>query len=336
MKFKYCIFLPVFIVLLIASCKKGNSPNPGNTLDIYVAGSVYPAGDYTNTTAAFWKNGIVKQIPVPNSKKSWANAIAVLGTDVYIAGNTISSNSNAFQATVWKNGVATLLTSDPSGGEARAIAISGNDVYIAGYSRDANDHPVATYWKNGVKTVIGEEDSEASAIVVKGADVYMAGNMFVYDTPNSGNQWAATWKNKTITKLNSANSVDANGMAFIGNDMYVTGNIVYWKNGVETKLSSSSTYVNISSVVVNGADVYLGGTEGNVASYTGNMATYWKNGIPVILGDAGLIEVYGIAVNGQDIYLAGLMDRAATVWKNGKPVQLSQNSSASCIAVVSR
>jgi hypothetical protein len=336
MKFKYCIFLPVFIVLLIASCKKENSPNPGNTLDIYVAGSVYPVGDYTNTTAAFWKNGIVKPIPVPNSKISRANAIAVLGTDVYVVGNTISNNSNTFQATVWKNGVATLLTSDPSGGEARSIAISGNDVYIAGYSRDANNHPVATYWKNGVKTVIGEEDSEASAIAVKGSDVYMAGYMFVYDSPNSGDQWAAIWKNKTITRLNSNYSVDATCIALSGDDIYVTGNIVYWKNGVETKLSNSSVDVKITSIAVNGLDVYLGGTEAAVLSSAGNMITYWKNGVPAILSDPGPIEVNSIALNGQDIYLAGFMNHAATLWKNGKPVQLSPNSSASCITLVSR
>jgi hypothetical protein len=335
MKFKYPVFLPIFILSLILSCKKGSSPNPGNTLDVYVAGSVYPSGDYSKTTATFWKNGVATSMPVPGSVKSWTNAISVHGTDVYVAGNIISTNSNTIQAMVWKNGVATLLTSVPSGGEARAIAISGNDVYIAGYSRDANNHPVATYWKNGVKTVIGEEDSEASAIAVQGSDVYMAGNMFVYDSPNSGNQWAAIWKNGVITLLNSNNSFNATGIALNGSDIYVSGNIVYWKNSIETKLSDSSKDVNITSMVVNGSDIYLGGTTTTRLS-SASMATYWKNGVPAIPSEPGFINVSGIAVNGQDIYLAGVMDHAATLWKNGKPVQLSPNSSASSVTLVSR
>jgi hypothetical protein len=326
-KFKYCFAPLVLIIVFQASCKKNASPKPQSNVDVYVAGSI-------NNAAAYWKNGAPVSLPAPGSLRSTAKAIAVSGNDVYITG-AIINNVGTDEAAIWKNGTVTLLTDGVLIGDARAIALNANDVYVAGYTSDSKNRHFATYWKNGVKIVIGDpqSNSEASAIAINGSDIYVAGFVFEYDSPNSGNQWAAIWKNGVLTKLISNNSFNAKAIAFNGNDIYVTGNIVYWKNGVETKLSSALGDVNLSSIAVAGGDVFLGGT---IINGSGSIWTYWKNGVPSMPGSPSGIEVGGIAVTDQDIYLAGVMDLAATVWKNGTPVKLGQNSNATCIALVSK
>lgn len=90
--------------------------------------------------AMYWKNG--DPIILPGGCR--ADAIAVSGNDVYVAG--IDRNQSGANIVVyWKNGKAIPLTSgnEAAGAGAKVIAIAGNDVYAAGYLDGA-----ATYWKN--------------------------------------------------------------------------------------------------------------------------------------------------------------------------------------------
>ncbi len=73
-----------------------------------------------------------------------ANAIAVDGNDIYVAGN-MTNSEQITTAVIWKNGVATKLTDGTSNAEAIAIAISGGNVYVSGYMNNLQ----AVYWKNG-------------------------------------------------------------------------------------------------------------------------------------------------------------------------------------------
>ncbi len=91
---------------------------------------------------------------------SSASAIAISGTDVYVAG--YEGNF----AKYWKNGIGVSLS---DGTMATAIAISGADVYVAGWE----DQPyTAKYWKNGIAVSLKNKD---------GSEGYFANSIFVVE-----------------------------------------------------------------------------------------------------------------------------------------------------------
>lgn len=87
------------------------------------------------------------------------------------------------------------------------------------------------------------------------------------------------------------------------------------------------------------ADVYVAGyVNMNINGSSSQAAAYWKNGVLTILGDttssASFISLArGIAVSGSDVYVAGVVYTQnygyAIMWKNGVPIKLSPDSTAS-------
>jgi len=100
-----------------------------NGNDVYVAGQITnnnigsgTEGNNNNvmSTPCYWKNGTVTKLPATND--SYANAIAVFGNDVYVAGFNASSVYNTFdQAAYWKNGTLVTLNQGNSGASGIAI-----------------------------------------------------------------------------------------------------------------------------------------------------------------------------------------------------------------------
>ena len=98
------IFLLILIIISVAaihSCKKDKSGEPGDTstgseVDVYVAG-----GD--GVVAKYWKNGQAVSLT-----DGIASSIAVVGSDVYVAGSEY--NGSFWVAKYWKNGQETRLT----------------------------------------------------------------------------------------------------------------------------------------------------------------------------------------------------------------------------------
>ena len=108
---------------------------------VYVSGTdVYVTGQ--GSGARMWKNGV----PVNLTNGYDANSVLVSGTDVYVAGSYNSGIS--FAASVWKNGVVTVLP-HINFGNAYSVFVSGADVYVAGddsgggYFGDARPGPEA-------------------------------------------------------------------------------------------------------------------------------------------------------------------------------------------------
>ena len=81
--------------------------------DIYIAGCTTdsllcsPYTLYKSNKAIYWKNGVAVTLP-DSSYGSGAFGIAVSGSDVYVAGFTVTKN-NTYIATYWKNGIPVLL-----------------------------------------------------------------------------------------------------------------------------------------------------------------------------------------------------------------------------------
>lgn len=72
----------------------------------------------------------------------------------------------------------------------------------------------------------------------------------------------------------------------------------------------------------------------HVAGYVDNgttlVATYWKNGVPKNLTDGTQsAAAFGIAVSGNDVYIAGGQGNIALYWKNGTAVPLTDGTTES-------
>jgi hypothetical protein len=132
-----------------------------STASITVVGTdVYVAGDYGGGVdfdsyyqkACYWKNGVKTDLSVPASiSLSGATSIAVVGMDIYVAGNYRDGFDD--KACYWKNGIKTDLsvparTYNSTTSSATSITVVGTDVYVAG-SYDYNN---ACYWINGRRT----------------------------------------------------------------------------------------------------------------------------------------------------------------------------------------
>jgi hypothetical protein len=127
--------------------------------DVHIAGDVYFGGAGLKIgTGFYWKN----DVPMPltgHDSISYANAIALDGNDVYIAG-AVAGPDHLLRAAYWKNGALTVLDQN-NWSEAMGIAVFEGDVYVVG---NLSIH-TAILWKNNTTIELGR--GRANAIVVK-------------------------------------------------------------------------------------------------------------------------------------------------------------------------
>ena len=248
--------------------------------DVYVVGRI-------GWVSKLWKNGVATNL-TDGSFSSDAKAIAVAGSDVYIAGYEFANN----EIVMWKNGVRSVVGPGvPSTYDGMGIGVSGNDVYICG---NITHH--AYVWKNGIRTKLSDSSSSfVSGLFVAGTDVYISGRE---------NGRAVYWKNGVRTILSSSQESYAYAIAVSGTDVYVTGNdpwstAVYWKNGVKNVLATSASgYAAANAIKILDTDVYIAGTIG--AGFF-PLDVCWKNGVRhnvslTPTNNFATGEAYGIAV----------------------------------------
>lgn len=334
-----------FVVLTISSCQKSDNSSgnpPDNKPEPIVTSkvNVYTAG-YVDSKAAYWKNEVLN-IVNDDGKTSKAVAIAVQGSDVYLAGTTITPPD--ITATYWKNGVPTYLSKVP--GDITGIAVRGNDVYVIGRTEriiNSVQGYCATLWKNGVLSYLTDNLlSFANGITItdKG-DIYIAGRI---------DSRACYWKNGSLVYVGDINvSSSASAICISGTDVYLTGlsyenttlgysrpAAVYWKNGVQTKLPVNGTPGSSSgaSISVNGTNIYVVGS----ASFDGPPAAffkaiYWKNGVYNDISATNDSKVsYGagaVAATEDEVYIAAAMSNKAYFLKNGVQTTLNANGAIS-------
>jgi hypothetical protein len=219
-------------------------------------------------------------------------------------------------------------------------------VYAVGMIPSATDlKERATIWINGTATTLSNSYSQAFGLAIQNGNIYVAGN----NTLNSKSV-ACYWKNNNVVYLTGGTESSSVAMAIVTTptDVYIAGSIVqpnlystpaYWKNGVANTLAlpQGALGAAATSIVVKGSDVYIGGS---YISENRSKACYWKNGAIIdISGTAVTSYVYGIAVEGTDVYTAGIKngsDYFAVASQNGSTTVLSNfypASSATCITV---
>lgn len=289
--------------------------------NVYVVCVEYDGVKYTSKVL---KNGVAS-ILNSGSNSATARSIFVKETDVYVAGD--QSINNVRTGTVWKNGIATTLSSDVS--SANSIFVSGTDVYVGG----SKDMLKPAVWKNGLITILPYNNFNTSlvrSIYVSNEVVYAAGDEY-----DGSFAKAKVWQNASATNTlegTYTNNSVANSIVVSDGAVYVagqnSGRQYTWKNGVTIYLLTSGTSSIAYSAFVIGADIYTAGYEYNGIN---NVATVWKNGVATYLTD-GIRDAIAssVYVYGTDVYVSGSESNGtkyvAKVWKNGVATSLSDGT----------
>ena len=123
---------------------------------------------------------------------------------------------------------------------------------------------------------------------------------------------------------NSDNEIIEGKTIYIVGDSYNENNeytSCYWVNGERVELPGGYTATDI---VVSNGNVYTSGTA--------NGACYWINQQRYDLpGNGG--EAEAIAVEGEDIYVAGWYNNGSCYWKNGQRIDLTVNRDSQAFAI---
>jgi ribonucleotide monophosphatase NagD (HAD superfamily) len=217
--------------------------------DVYVCGDSYDSPYEPTYHALLWKNGVA--VDLEYSTGSIANGVFVSGNDVYVAGSISSPLGTS--AAYWKNGKAVVLNANNIlAASGNAILVDGSDVYVAGSAFYGSGTTVgkpyiATYWKNGNATMLGDTTgySDAQSIAVDKGEVYAVGILTI-----ANQNGPIYWKNGTVAQSNTGYS-SFSAIAFDKNDdLYFLGQSgefgYYTKNGKNVKLAGNG---NIGSLV---------------------------------------------------------------------------------------
>lgn len=189
----------------------------------------------------------------------------------------------------------------------------GSDIYIVG-----QDTGRAVYWKNGVKTVLGQGLGEG--IAVSGSDVYVGGVVYK-SVGGTVLDLAAYWKDGVEQLLTDSVTGWAYQPVVAEGDVYVPGYVfgpspqvyaVYWKNGQRVNLDPSLES-SASGMAIQDTDIYVVGEV-----WDGGLDTMlvWKDGQRMSGFDGIETDPMGqILVSGGNIYVA---------WEQGYYINFGQ------------
>lgn len=221
------------LTLTIVSCSNDeiNSPNPQDSIDVYVAG-------VKNFNATYWKNN--QEYLLAGGDGAEADTIIVSNNNVHVLGKKQFDNWTT-EYLYWKNGNITNLNQALStpGQQVRTITgidVIGDDVYIVGYTKN----PLITaeiydlvYWKNGVKTVVATLNHFNTRSKIKVL------NNTVYITAMNNNLESGLYVDDVFQIV--SNDLVLRGITVKNNEVFVYG----------TKYLSSSTVAFIKNISTN-------------------------------------------------------------------------------------
>src|SRR5690606_26361518 len=219
---------------------------------------------------------------------------------------------------------------------ANGQPVADADLFIDGNSITGYRH---TFADAGTTSVVakkqGYKDSEPLTVVIEEAsydvDIYVLGDE---GTEGLNHYQPLYWKNGEPNVFNHEAAADMifNRIAIADNKIYAVGERVYSSSrataffevdGHLEELTGSNGFASAKDIYVTDGDVYVGGIK-NESSYVTSIV-YWKNGALVTVASGALGSTGGgsIAVKGNDVYIAGMLDGDLMYWKNGASVTLA-------------
>jgi len=269
------------------------------------------------------------------------NAIAILGSDLYIAGNfTFTPDGGAtdlHNIAKYSGGVWSALGNNGTDNAVNALAVMGSDLYVGGSFSGTADGAITNMIDIARYDTIGKTWSVLAnsgiggtvwSLAVIGSDLYVGGDFISTAAapfvPNlnfiaiySGGTWVAL--------PNHGLNGSVRTFAVKGSDLYVGGsfdftndmsvlnlrNIARYSGGVWSALADQGLNGVVIALAVNGSDLYAGGaftqTYNGSVSNLNHIARYnISGGTWTALAHQGLQgNVVSLAVNGNDVYAGG-------------------------------
>lgn len=333
------------------------TPEPEDGYTLYATGYSDVVQD-----AFWWKAGDSSLTVLGNSNESISTEAIVVADDgtVYVGGAMTSDAMGGYEAaTVWKNGVAQLLTKmdRPTDASVYGLAVDGNDIWAAGFFRYTRDEgwsfrrDAAILWKNGnmIELTQGETYAKAWDVTVSGNYVYAAGEVsnadgYAVATVWKGSKDATDGSTYEVTSLSDGRShAYAEAICVDGSDVYATGYkslngdskvAVLWKNGVETVLTNNESYA--VSVCVDGSDVYVAGWEYvDINGRSCAVATLWVNGVAEHLyNQPHTSQARCVSVKGGKVYASGFIGDQAVIWIDGVAGAVTNGAYPACVTSI--
>lgn len=214
-------------------------------------------------------------------------------------------------------------------------SITDADIYIDGQKANGYQH---TFDEAGEMTAVakktGFKDSAPVVVVVEEAsyqvDIYVLGDE---GTEGLNHYRPLYWKNgePNVFEHEAVGDMIFSRMAVANDKVYVAGERIYsssratafsWFDGSFEELSESNGFASGQGVYVSDGHVYIGGIK-NESSYVTSVV-YWKDGelVTVASGTLGSTGGGPVAVKGEDVYMAGILDGQPMYWKNDVGVPL--------------
>jgi hypothetical protein len=242
-------------------------------------------------------------------------------TSIYAAGYETLADGTTRVATVWQDGVSSLLTSSAS--EVLAITVSNSDVYVVGYMGSPWTAP--RLWKNGIGLSFGYSPSYSSptyssyarAITVVGSDIYVLTD----GTMDS----VRVWKNsKVLFSSNRYGQTSGIAMVVVGSDVYLL-EINRNSSPISSRVTKNGSHAGFEKAAVGGKVMVVVGSDIYVAGIEGNVAKVWKNGMAKALS-FGTSSANAMTVIGSDVYVAGSEGKIAKIWINDVGTNLTDGA----------
>lgn len=268
------------------------------------------------------------------------NAIAIVGSDVYVGGKFINAGgiANADKIARWDGSSWHALGSGLNG-DVEAIAVSGSDIYVGG--RFVNAGGISTgdkiaRWDGSNWHAVGSGLSTTNtvyAIAASGSDVYIGGQF-----ANAGGiqeadmivRWdGSNWHALGNGLRHELGASVVRAIAVSGSNVFAGGNftnaggesnadyIARWDGSNWYALGSGiTTYpTSVSAIAVDGSDVYVGGSFVNAGgNQDADTFALWDGSNWHGLGFIWFGNVYAISVDGDNVYVGGSFTDAIKRW----------------------
>lgn len=306
--------------------------------------------------ATIWKNG-KRHLLSDGSHDAFCNGVYADGETIYIVGCEATGDlvDDGFYdpyhlnvGVIWKfkageedKAEKTVISDGKYATSPIAVTVSDGKVYAAGFDTPVYDRRVIL-WTDGKPQYLtdGSTDAVAYCICSDGKDVYVGG--YVQPADNKQGGVATIWKNGVAQSLTSGKTVaKVNAVCIDGGKVYAAGTEkesggrwkgVLWIDGVAQDFTD---YVGteVTGLYVKDGEYIIEGnmTETDAAK---DICPYiWTSkGAQKVAADMKLCQGVGLAVDGNDIYVAGNESAGydadynpiyhAHLWKNGVEQEL--------------
>ncbi len=266
----------------------------------------------------------------------YVSALAVIGSDLYVAGNIVSAgNSGARNIARW-NGHNWSSVGGGTDNAILALAVIGTDLYAGGvFAKEGNVAAnLIARWDGSVWSPLGlgVTGDIVRALASSGTDLYVGGRFSSVGGIPASN--IAKWNGSNWSVLGSGTNYEVQALTAIGTDLYAGGyfdtaggvpvqKVAKWNGSNWSALGSGIPGV-VYALASIGTDLYAGGEFGTAGGIPANNIAKWNGSSWSALGfgvtgDA-FAEVYALAVNGSDLYVGGRFNKigATTVYNVAK------------------